>query len=118
MIEKLTGDRKGDMVDMRPAGLGKTRIVAHVPSRGLIGYHGEFLTDTRGTGVLNRVFHSWAPHKGAIPGRRSGALISMENGAAVAYALWNLEERGRLFLGAQAPVYTGCLLYTSPSPRD
>ena len=77
-----------------PAGAGKTRIIAHVPSRGLIGYHGEFLTDTRGTGVLNRVFHGWAPHKGPIPGRRQGVLISNENGVAVAYALWNLEERG------------------------
>jgi GTP-binding protein len=63
---------------MKPAGAGKTRIIAHVPSRGLIGYHGEFLTDTRGTGVLNRVFHGWAPHKGPIPGRRAGVLISME----------------------------------------
>ncbi len=78
VIEKITGARKGDMTEMKPAGAGKTRIIAHVPSRGLIGYHGEFLTDTRGTGVLNRVFHEWAPHKGPIPGRRAGVLISME----------------------------------------
>ncbi|MGR3321459.1 MAG: translational GTPase TypA [Pseudooceanicola sp.] len=110
VIEKLTGARKGELVEMKPAGTGKTRIVAHVPSRGLIGYHGEFLTDTRGTGVLNRVFHGWAPHKGTIPGRRAGVLISMENGTAVAYALWNLEERGRMFIGAQAPVYTGMII--------
>ena len=110
VIEKLTGTRKGELVEMRPAGAGKTRIIAHVPSRGLIGYHGEFLTDTRGTGVLNRVFHDWAPHKGAIPGRRAGVLISMENGQSVAYALWNLEERGKMFIGAQADVYTGMII--------
>jgi len=110
VIEKLTGVRKGEMVEMKPAGAGKTRIVAHVPSRGLIGYHGEFLTDTRGTGVLNRVFHDWAPYKGPIPGRRAGVLISMENGTSVAYALWNLEERGRMFIGAQEPVYEGMII--------
>ncbi|MFV0334420.1 MAG: translational GTPase TypA, partial [Tropicimonas sp.] len=108
-IEKLTGPRKGEMVDMRQNG-GKTRILAHVPSRGLIGYHGEFLTDTRGTGVLNRVFYTWAAHKGAIPGRRAGVLISMEQGVSVAYALWNLEERGRMFIGAQVPVYQGMII--------
>ena len=110
VIEKLTGPRRGEMVEMRPAGSGKTRIVAHVPSRGLIGYHGEFLTDTRGTGVMNRVFHAWAPWKGAIPGRRAGVLISMEAGVSVAYALWNLEERGRMFIGAQEPVYEGMII--------
>ncbi|WP_299637661.1 translational GTPase TypA [uncultured Ruegeria sp.] len=110
VIEKITGARKGELVEMRPAGAGKTRIIAHVPSRGLIGYHGEFLTDTRGTGVLNRVFHDWAPHKGQIPGRRAGVLISMENGQAVAYALWNLEERGRMFVGPQTDVYQGMVI--------
>ncbi|MBW3242549.1 translational GTPase TypA [Epibacterium sp. DP7N7-1] len=110
VIEKLTGNRKGELVEMKPAGAGKTRIIAHVPSRGLIGYHGEFLTDTRGTGVLNRVFHGWTPHKGSIPGRRAGVLISMENGQSVAYALWNLEERGKMFIGAQADVYTGMII--------
>ena len=110
VIEKVTGPRRGEMTEMRPAGVGKTRIVALVPSRGLIGYHGEFLTDTRGTGVLNRVFHAWAPHKGAIPGRRAGVLISMENGISVAYALFNLEERGRMFIGAQEPVYAGMII--------
>jgi GTP-binding protein len=110
VIEKITGPRRGDLVEMKPSGAGKTRIIAHVPSRGLIGYHGEFLTDTRGTGVLNRVFHSWAPHRGPIPGRRAGVLISMENGEAVAYALWNLEERGRMFLGPQAKIYTGMII--------
>ena len=110
VIEKLTGARRGDLVEMRPAGAGKTRLVAHVPSRGLIGYHGEFLTDTRGTGVLNRVFHGWAPHKGPIPGRRQGVLISTENGASVAYALWGLEDRGRMFIGAQEAVYQGMII--------
>ncbi|MEM9578342.1 MAG: translational GTPase TypA [Pseudomonadota bacterium] len=110
VIEKITGVRRGELVEMKPAGAGKTRIVAHVPSRGLIGYHGEFLTDTRGTGVLNRVFHGWAPHKGPIPGRRAGVLISMENGTSVAYALWNLEERGKMMIGAQADVYTGMII--------
>ena len=110
VIEKLTGSRKGELVEMRPAGAGKTRIIAHVPSRGLIGYHGEFLTDTRGTGVLNRVFHGWAPHKGSIPGRRAGVLISMEKGQSVAFALWNLEDRGKMFIGAQADVYTGMII--------
>ncbi|WP_304617679.1 translational GTPase TypA [Paracoccus sp. (in: a-proteobacteria)] len=110
VIEKLTGERKGDMVDMRPAGAGKTRIIAHVPSRGLIGYHGEFMTDTRGNGVLNRIFHGWAPYKGAIQGRRQGVLISMEDGVSVAYALWNLEDRGKMFIGAQEQVYQGMII--------
>ncbi|MEM1387002.1 MAG: translational GTPase TypA [Pseudomonadota bacterium] len=110
VIEKLTGPRKGELIEMRQAGAGKTRIVAHVPARGLIGYHGEFLTDTRGSGVLNRVFQNWAPHKGAIPGRRVGVLISMENGTSVAYALFNLEDRGKLFIGAQEPVYQGMVI--------
>jgi len=110
VIEKITGARKGDLAEMRPTGAGKTRIVANVPARGLIGYHGEFLTDTRGTGIMNRVFHGWAPYKGPIPGRRAGVLISMEDGEAVAYALWNLEERGRMFVGPQAKVYQGMII--------
>ncbi|MBV0912104.1 translational GTPase TypA [Anianabacter salinae] len=110
VIEKITGPRKGDLVEMKPAGAGKTRIIAHVPSRGLIGYQGEFLTDTRGSGVLNRVFHEWAPFRGSIPGRRAGVLISMENGVSVSYALWKLEDRGRFFIGAQEAVYTGMII--------
>ncbi|MFQ6549004.1 translational GTPase TypA [Aestuariibius sp. 2305UL40-4] len=109
VIEKLTGPRKGDLAEMKQQG-GKTRIIAHIPSRGLIGYHGEFLTDTRGTGVLNRVFHDWAPHKGPIPGRRAGVLISMETGTSVAYAIFNLEDRGRFFIGAQEAVYQGMII--------
>ncbi|MFO0513404.1 MAG: translational GTPase TypA, partial [Rhodobacterales bacterium] len=110
VIEKLTGPRRGELVEMKPAGAGKTRIIALVPSRGLIGYHGQFMTDTRGTGVLNRVFHSWAPHKGPIEGRRAGVLISMETGISVAYAIWKLEDRGQFFIGAQEPVYTGMII--------
>ncbi len=110
VIEKITGPRRGDLVEMRPAGAGKTRIVAQVPSRGLIGYHGEFLTDTRGTGVLNRVFHDWQPWRGPIPGRRAGALVSIETGQSVAFALFNLEERGRMFIGAQEQVYGGMII--------
>ncbi|CAN5759556.1 hypothetical protein BH23PSE1_BH23PSE1_04240 [soil metagenome] len=95
---------------MREGAGGKTRIVAHVPSRGLIGYHGEFLTDTRGTGVMNRVFHGWSPHRGTIPGRRTGVLISMEDGASVTYAIFNLEDRGRFFIGGGEAVYTGMIV--------
>ncbi|WP_118135363.1 translational GTPase TypA [Oceanicella sp. SM1341] len=109
VVEKLAL-RKGDLVAMGPGGAGKTRIVAHVPSRGLIGYHGEFLTDTRGTGVLNRVFHGWTEWKGALPGRRAGVLISMEDGDSVAYALWNLEERGKLFITSGEKVYQGMVI--------
>jgi GTP-binding protein len=109
VVDKLS-QRRGDLVEMRTGSGGKTRIVAHVPSRGLIGYHGEFLTDTRGTGVLNRVFHGWAPHKGPIPGRRNGVLVSMEDGVSVAYALFNLEDRGRFFIGSGEQVYSGMIL--------
>ena len=109
VIEKLTGTRKGDLLSMSQ-NAGKTRIIANVPSRGLIGYHGEFLTDTRGTGVLNRVFAEWAPHKGPIPGRRAGVLISMENGTSVPYALFNLEDRGKMFIGAQVELYQGMII--------
>ena len=110
VIEKITGVRRGKLVEMKPAGTGKTRIIAHVPSRGLIGYQGEFMTDTRGTGVLNRVFHDWQPHRGHIPGRRAGVLISMVPGISVAFALWNLEERGRMFIGPQEQVYEGMVI--------
>ena len=109
VVEKLA-QRKGELAEMRTGAGGKTRMVAHVPSRGLIGYHGEFLTDTRGTGILNRVFHGWAAHKGAIPGRRNGVLVSIEDGVSVPYALFNLEDRGRFFIGAGEQVYQGMIL--------
>ena len=109
VVEKLN-QRKGTLSEMRQGNGGQTRIVAQVPSRGLIGYHGEFLTDTRGTGVLNRVFHGWAADKGAIPGRRAGVLISMEDGSAVPYALFNLEDRGVFFVSPGEQVYQGMIL--------
>ena len=109
VIEKLSS-RKGEMVDLKSSGSGKTRIIALVPSRGLIGYHSEFMTDTRGTGILNRVFHSWSPHKGSIAGRRQGVLISMENGSSVASAIFNLEERGKFFIGSGEEVYEGMII--------
>lgn len=109
VVEKLA-QRKGDVVEMKSAGAGKTRIVAHAPARGLIGYHGEFLTDTRGTGVMNRVFQDWATYKGAIQGRRAGVLIAMNQGDSVPFALFNLEERGKLFIGAGEQVYEGMII--------
>ncbi|MGB0681291.1 MAG: translational GTPase TypA [Magnetovibrionaceae bacterium] len=102
--------RKGEMKELRPSGGGKVRITFHVPSRGMIGYHGEFLTETRGTGIMARVFAGYGPHKGPIPGRRNGVLISNANGASVAYALANLEGRGPLFLGAGVKVYQGMII--------
>ncbi len=102
--------RKGEMIDMRTSSGGKTRVVFHCPARALIGYHGQFLTDTRGTGVLNRVFHSYAPYRGPIEGRRNGVLISTEQGDAVAYALFYLEERGELFIPGGVPVYKGMVI--------
>ncbi len=102
--------RKGDMLDMRAAGAGKTRIVFLAPSRGLIGYQSRFLTQTRGTGVLNRIFHSYAPYRGDVEGRRNGALISTDAGVAVAYALFNLQDRGLMFVNPQTPVYQGMIV--------
>ncbi|MGB1964943.1 MAG: translational GTPase TypA [Candidatus Micropelagos thuwalensis] len=101
---------KAKMMDMRSAGAGKSRIVFHAPSRGLIGYQSRFLTQTRGTGVLNRVFHEYAPYSGDIPGRRNGALIASETGTAVAYALFNLQDRGVMFIDPQTPVYHGMIV--------
>ena len=102
--------RKCEMTDMRAAGAGKTRIIFLAPSRGLIGYQNKFLTETRGTGVLNRVFHSYGPFKGDITGRRSGALISTGTGKAVAYAIWKLQERGIMFVEHNSPVYIGMIV--------
>lgn len=102
--------RKGDMVDMRSSGEGKTRIIFHAPSRALIGFQNRFLTLTKGTGVINRVFHEYGPYKGDIDGRRNGVLISTETGSAVAYALFNLQDRGIMFLGPQTEVYEGMIV--------
>lgn len=109
VIDKMNR-RKAEMVEMKQAGTGKTRIIFHAPSRGLIGYQSRFLTDTRGTGVMNRVFHGYAPYKGPIGQRRNGALISMEQGQAVAYALFNLQDRGVMFVNPQDPIYKGMVV--------
>ncbi len=102
--------RKAEMTGMVPSSGGKVRITFLAPSRGLIGYHGEFLTATRGTGVMNRVFHGYAPYKGPVQGRRTGVLISTDKGNAVAYALWNLEERGFMFISPGTAVYQGMVI--------
>ena len=109
VIEKLSA-RKAELKDMGPSGAGKTRITLISPSRSLIGYQGEFLTDTRGSGVLNRIFSHYEPHKGAIEGRRNGVLVSNSDGDMAAYALWNLEERGVMFVGAGEKTYQGMII--------
>ncbi len=109
VVEKISM-RKGVMSDMRPSGGGKTRITFLAPSRGLIGYQSEFLTDTRGTGVMNRLYHSHGPYKGDIEGRRNGALISTDQGEAVAYAIFNLQDRGVMFINPQDKVYQGMIV--------
>ena len=103
-------ERRGELMDMRPSGGGRSRLVFHAPSRGLIGYNGELLTATRGSAVMNRIFHSYAPHKGEIAGRRTGVLISNGPGKSVGFALWNLEDRGPMFIGAGEPVYEGMVV--------
>ena len=102
--------RKGEMLDMRTAGAAKSRLFFKVPSRGLIGYQGTFLTQTRGTGVMNRIFHSYDVHKGQFPGRRTGVLIATETGTAVAFALWKLQDRGPMFIDPQMKVYQGMIV--------
>ncbi|MGE0743833.1 MAG: translational GTPase TypA [Rhodospirillales bacterium] len=109
VVEKM-GLRKSELIDMRPSGAGKTRLTFHGPTRGLIGYHGEFLNDTRGTGVMNRVFLRYGPYKGPIEGRSRGALIANGQGEAVAYAIWNLEDRGAFFIDPGARVYAGMII--------
>jgi GTP-binding protein len=109
-VVKKVSLRKGIMTDMRPSGRGKTRITFLAPSRGLIGYQSEFLTDTRGTGVMNRLYHSHAKHKGAIEGRRNGVLVSTGQGEAVAYAIFNLQDRGTMFVSPQDKVYGGMIV--------
>jgi GTP-binding protein len=109
VVEKLAL-RKAEMTDMRPSGGGKQRLTFIAPTRGLIGYQGEFMTDTRGTGIMSRLFHGYAPWKGSIEGRRNGVLVSTGDGAAVTYALWNLEERGPMFIVPGTPVYQGMII--------
>jgi GTP-binding protein len=117
VVEKMA-TRKGEMTDMRPSGGGKTRITFSAPSRGLIGYHGEFLSDTRGTGIMNRLFEKYGPHKGKIEGRKNGVLISNGAGEANAYALGPLEERGILFVGVGTPLYEGMVIGENAKPDD
>jgi len=109
VVDKIS-QRRGEMTDMRPSGGGKQRITFLAPSRGLIGYHGEFLTDTRGTGIMNKMFHGYSPYKGPIDGRHTGVLISNAVGEAVAYALWNLEDRGPMMIDPGVPVYPGMII--------
>jgi len=109
VVEKMAL-RKAELTEMRPSGGGKSRLVFLAPSRGLIGYHGEFLTDTRGTGIMNRLFHAYAPYKGPISGRRNGVLIANGEGTSVAYALWYLEERGPMFIDPGVQVYEGMII--------
>ncbi len=109
VVEKISR-RKGELRDMRPSGGGKVRLTFNMPSRGLIGYHGEFLTDTRGTGVMNRLFAGYGPWKGAMEGRRNGSLISTEPGEAIHYALFYIQERGTLFVNPGDKVYVGLIL--------
>jgi GTP-binding protein len=109
VIEKLAA-RKAELKDMGPSGAGKTRINLQAPSRSLIGYQGEFLTDTRGSGVLNRVFSHYEPYKGALEGRRNGVLVSNSDGDTAAFALWNLEDRGTMFVGGGEKTYQGMII--------
>ena len=109
VVQKLS-ERKAEMLDMRPSGVGRTRMIFHAPTRGLIGYQGELLSDTRGTAIMNRVFHDYQPHKGKIQGRHTGVLIAMDQGEAVAFALWNLEDRGPMMIHPGDKVYGGMII--------
>ena len=109
VVEKISR-RKGEMQDMRPSGGGKVRLTFKMPSRGLIGYHGEFLTDTRGTGIMNRLFDGYGPWKGKMEGRRNGSLISNNDGETTQYSLWYLQDRGTLFMNPSERVYTGLIV--------
>jgi GTP-binding protein len=109
VVQKLS-ERKAEMIEMRPSGGGRVRLVFHAPTRGLIGYQGELLTDTRGTAVMNRLFHAYGPYRGEITGRRNGVLISNDQGEAVAYAMWNLEDRGPMMIEPGWKVYRGMIV--------
>ena len=109
VVQKLS-ERKAELVEMCPSGGVRQRLVFYAPTRGLIGYQDELLTDTRGTGIMNRLFHTYAPYKGPIQGRRNGVLISTEAGEAVAYALWNLEDRGPMMIEPGWKVYRGMIV--------
>ncbi len=117
VVEKMAL-RKAELTDMRPSGGGKTSITFSGPSRGLIGYHGEFLSDTRGTGIMNRLFEKYGEHKGNIAGRQNGVLISNGAGEAVAYALGPLEERGILMVSPGEPLYEGMIIGENAKTGD
>jgi GTP-binding protein len=117
VIDKLSA-RKAELTGMVPSGAGKTRLTFLAPSRSLIGYQGEFLTDTRGSGVLNRLFARYEPYKGAIEGRRNGVLVSNTDGEMSAYALWNLEDRGVMFVGAGEKTYRGMIIGENAKADD
>ena len=116
VMEKM-GARKGEIVSMHPQG-SRMRMEFLIPSRGLFGYRNEFMTDTKGDGILNTLFDSYQPYKGDIPRRASGSLISFETGEAVTYGLYNAQERGTLFIGAGTPVYEGMVVGASPKAED
>jgi len=109
VVQKLS-ERRADLLEMRPSGGGRTRLVFHAPTRGLIGYQSELLSDTRGTAVFNRLFHDYAPYRGDIVGRRNGVLISNSQGEATDYALWYLEERGAMLIDPGTRVYEGMII--------
>ncbi len=117
VIEKMT-KRKATIAEMKPSGVGKSRIVFSAPSRGLIGYLSEFRTDTRGTGIMNRMFSGYAPYRGDIESYRPGVLVSMENGSAATYALFNLQPRGTLFIEPQTLVYSGMIVGEHSKEND
>jgi GTP-binding protein len=110
IVVKKLSERRGDLVEMRSSGGGRQRLVFHVPTRGLIGYQGELLTDTRGTAVMNRLFHNYAPFKGEVTGRRNGVLISNATGEATAYSLFYLQDRGAMMIDPQTRVYEGMIV--------
>ena len=109
VIQKL-GERKGELLNMHTTGTGSTRLEFSIPSRGLIGYRGEFMTDTKGTGVLNAVFNGYEPYKGDIQYRKQGSLIAFESGESITYGLFNAQERGTLFIGPGEKVYSGMVV--------
>ncbi len=117
-VVEAISKRKGRIEEMRPSGGGKVRLRFVAPSRGLIGYHGEFMTETRGTGVMNRMFREYGPHVGPLAGRRNGVLISNSGGASVAYGLMNLEERGALFIDSGVTVYEGMIIGENSRGND
>ena len=117
-VVSALAERRAEMIELRPSGRDKIRALFRGPTRGLIGFNGELLTVTRGTAIMHRIFHGYAPFKGPLPGRQTGVLISSADGRAVAYALWNLEPRGTLFVEPGMPVYGGMIVGEHARPQD